>query len=235
MVPGSRLPEARQGADLVLRAIRWRQTMPAPRAPGTMTVAGRTFSVSQAGEGMPEPSNCEYSVAPIAFAPCMAGGRVTASLTTQANWTDGRHERRVAVAAEWQIRQGHWHHCDRVFRQLRLPARGHRDGAVADADGRPEPSRRAGRLSLQHDPVGVQLHIRGRERQLLGVPGGVPNSCGGALQDRCVWTARSNVSWITVTSSMPQQGDHPVSFTWYPANTSGSARNRRPLVSKTRS
>jgi CBS domain-containing protein len=50
-----------------------------------------------------------------------------------------------------------------------------------------------------------------------------PLTCGGATQDRCVWTARSDASWITVTTSMPQMGDNPVSFT-VAANTSTSAR-----------
>ena len=57
----------------------------------------------------------------------------------------------------------------------------------------------------------------------------LPNSCGGPLQDQCVWTARANVSWITVTSSMPRQGDNPVSFT-VSANTSGSSRSGKITV-----
>jgi hypothetical protein len=40
-----------------------------------------------------------------------------------------------------------------------------------------------------------------------------PNTCGGATQDRCVWTAVSDVSWITITSTMPRSGDNPVAFT----------------------
>ena len=40
-----------------------------------------------------------------------------------------------------------------------------------------------------------------------------PTECGGATQDRCVWTARSEVPWITITSSMPRSGDNPVAFT----------------------
>jgi hypothetical protein len=40
-----------------------------------------------------------------------------------------------------------------------------------------------------------------------------PTECGGATQDRCVWSAVSNVPWITITSSMPRAGDNPVSFT----------------------
>jgi len=31
-----------------------------------------------------------------------------------------------------------------------------------------------------------------------------PAECGGATQDRCVWSARSEVPWITITTSMPR-------------------------------
>jgi hypothetical protein len=44
----------------------------------------------------------------------------------------------------------------------------------------------------------------------------VPNSCGGPLQNACIWTAQSDVSWITITTSMPQSGDNPVRFTVAP-------------------
>ena len=43
-----------------------------------------------------------------------------------------------------------------------------------------------------------------------------PYTCGGATQDACRWTAQSSVPWITVTTSMPQMGDNPVSFTVAP-------------------
>jgi hypothetical protein len=44
----------------------------------------------------------------------------------------------------------------------------------------------------------------------------VPTECGGATQDRCLWTAHSNVPWIVITSSMPRMGDNPVAFTVAP-------------------
>lgn len=50
-----------------------------------------------------------------------------------------------------------------------------------------------------------------------------PTECGGALQDRCVWTARSNASWVVVTSPMPRLGDNPVAFTVV-ANNGASPR-----------
>jgi hypothetical protein len=57
----------------------------------------------------------------------------------------------------------------------------------------------------------------------------VPNSCGGATQDRCLWTAQADVPWVTITSSMPRSGDNPVSFT-VTANESASARSGRITV-----
>ena len=51
-----------------------------------------------------------------------------------------------------------------------------------------------------------------------------PNSCGGPTQDRCVWTAESNVPWITITSPMPRSGDNPVTFAVAP-NEASTARS----------
>ena len=56
-----------------------------------------------------------------------------------------------------------------------------------------------------------------------------PITCGGATQDRCLWTAQSDVPWITVTTSMPQIGDNRVSFT-VTANPGTSARTGRIAV-----
>ena len=44
--------------------------------------------------------------------------------------------------------------------------------------------------------------------------------CGGALQDRCLWTAQASASWISITSSMPRRGDDPVQFTVAPNESS---------------
>ena len=37
-------------------------------------------------------------------------------------------------------------------------------------------------------------------------------SCGGPLQNGCVWSAVSSASWVTVLSSMPRYGDDRVSI-----------------------
>ena len=50
-----------------------------------------------------------------------------------------------------------------------------------------------------------------------------PNTCGGPLQDACVWSAIADVPWITITTTMPRSGDSAVAFTV--AANSGVARN----------
>ena len=50
-----------------------------------------------------------------------------------------------------------------------------------------------------------------------------PIACGGATQDRCVWSAESDVPWITITTGMPRSGDNPVSFRVVP-NDGATAR-----------
>jgi hypothetical protein len=57
----------------------------------------------------------------------------------------------------------------------------------------------------------------------------VPNSCGGPLQDACVWSATSTASWVTVTTAMPRQGDQNVSFT-VAANTSTQPRSTTIVI-----
>jgi hypothetical protein len=56
-----------------------------------------------------------------------------------------------------------------------------------------------------------------------------PYTCGGPTQNACMWIAHSDVSWITVTTSTPQYGDHPVSFTVL-SNDGSTARTGRITV-----
>ena len=51
-----------------------------------------------------------------------------------------------------------------------------------------------------------------------------PYTCGGPLQNGCVWTAQPDAGWITVTSSMPRRGDDPFAFT-VAANDNAAARS----------
>lgn len=59
-----------------------------------------------------------------------------------------------------------------------------------------------------------------------------PIACGGATQDRCVWTAQSDVPWITITGSMPRAGDDRVSFTVATNDGTASREGRISLRDK---
>ena len=191
---------------------------------GTLTIAGRTFTVDQTGEDNPQPSNCLYTVAPVALTPCMPGGRLTANVTTQANctWT-------AASTASWlQILSG------RSGAGSGVITIAFSDNYDAPRDGTvmvrwPTPT--AGQ-NIQVAQAGCTYAVSQNTFSVAsgGGPGtfnviqqSIPNTCGGATQDRCVWTAIANVSWITITSSMPRSGDDPVSFT-VAANAGAAAR-----------
>lgn len=64
---------------------------------GSITVAGRTFTVRQSGDA----GACSYSVAPVAFQPCMPAGTLNATITTQAScpWTAASNSSWLAVAS----------------------------------------------------------------------------------------------------------------------------------------
>jgi hypothetical protein len=197
---------------------------------GTLTIANRTVTVDQAGEGGPQPSNCLYSVAPVDFTPCMPDGSVTATVTTQPNceWT-------ASPNASW----------------LRIPSgrSGSGSGTITIQFSDNYDAPRTGTVLVRWPTPTEGQNVRVAQAGCTyavsqnafnvtssGGPGtfdviqeSIPNSCGGATQDRCVWTARSNVSWITITSGMPRSGDNPVSFT-VAANGGTSSRTGKITV-----
>ena len=175
-----------------------------------ITVADRKFTVRQGGDG----SACQYSVGPVDFSPCMPAGSVIATLTTQAScpWT-------ATPDVPW----------------LNLPSGTSGVGSAAITIAFPDnydaprqgsvlvrwPTPTAGQ-NLRVAQAGCLYAVSGSAFSFTssGGPGtfnviqqSVPNTCGGATQDRCVWTAQSDVPWITITSSMPRSGDNPVAFT----------------------
>jgi hypothetical protein len=176
----------------------------------TITVADKTFTVRQAGDV----GGCQYSVVPVAFSPCMPGGNLSATLMTQAGcpWT-------VAPSASW----------------LSIPSGSSSTGSgaitITFSDNYDAP--REGIVMVRWPTPTAGQNIRVAQAGCLYavsrsafsftasagsgtfdvIQQSEPNTCGGATQDRCVWTAVSDVSWITITSTMPRSGDNPVAFT----------------------
>ena len=171
----------------------------------------------------PVPQNCQYSVAPIVFSPCMPSTTLTSSITTQAScsWT-------ASPGASWITIVG--------------ASSGTGPGVVSFTVSDNYDAPRNGvvmvRWPTPTEGQNVQIAQAGchygvsKDALSFTAAGGTgtfdvlqqsdPYTCGGALQDRCVWTAQANVSWITITSSMPRSGDNPVAFTVAP--NSGAAR-----------
>jgi hypothetical protein len=187
---------------------------------GAIAVADKTFIVRQGGDI----GSCQYSLSPVAFDPCMPAGSATATLTTQAgcSWT-------VAPNTSW----------------LTVPSGSSGSGSTAitiefseNYDAPREgivmvrwPTQTAGQ-NIRVAQAGC-LYAVSRSAFTVASSGGSgsfdviqqsqPNTCGGATQDRCRWSAVSDASWITITSSMPQTGDNPVAFTTAP-NTAATSR-----------
>ena len=195
---------------------------------GTLTVATRTLTVNQDGEGS-SPANCQYSVTPVEFSPCMPGIRLTASVHTEprCQWT-------ATAAVPW------------LSVQTGSAAAGSGTITINVADNYNAPRDGVVMVRWPTPTAGQNIHVEqagclygvstasftiaaaGGSASFDVVQQSVPNTCGGPLQDRCVWSATSGVAWITITSPMPRSGDNPVAFTV--AANAGAARTGRITV-----
>ena len=191
----------------------------------SIAVADKVFTVRQGGDL----SSCQYSVGPVMFNPCMPGGTAVASVTTQAScpWT-------ATPDASW----------------IAIPSgsSGMGSGAITMAfpDNYDAPRQGVVQVRWPTPTAGQNIRIAqagclyGVSRSAFTFPSSAsagsfdvlqqsdPITCGGATQDRCIWTAQADVPWITITSSMPRAGDNPVAFTV--AANDGAARVGRILV-----
>ena len=188
---------------------------------GTITVADLAFRLRQGGDA----SRCEYGVSPVDLQPCMAGGTLTATVTTQAGcpWT-------VSTNVPWLTMPGGESGTGSgtltiAFTDNHGPPR---DGIVmvrwpTPTAGQNVRVAQAGCFySVTQSSIGFTA--AGGSGRFDVIQFADPNSCGGPTQDRCVWTAESNVPWITITSPMPRSGDNPVTFAVAP-NEASTARS----------
>ncbi len=190
-----------------------------PGRTGTIRAGGQVFTLTQEGD----PGACQYSVSPVAFAPCMTAPDMTSQIATAAGcpWT-------AAPGASWisitggSSGSGPGTVTFRVENNWDPP----RSGVVMVR----WPTPTAGQ-NLQVAQAGCHYAV---SRDTIAVPaaGGTvtfdviqqsePYTCGGPLQNACVWSAVSDSAWITVTSSMPRTGDDPVSLAVAPNGTGAS-------------
>lgn len=176
---------------------------------GAIAVADRMITITQAGDS----GSCQYAVAPVDVRPCMAGGSVTATVMTQAfcPWT-------ATSNASWL--------------NVSSPASSSGPGLITFTflDNYDAPREGIVMVRWPTPTAGQNIHVTqagcryavSRSAFSFAAAGGSgtfdvlqesdPNTCGGPTQDRCVWTARSDASWVSVTTSMPRSGDNPVTF-----------------------
>ena len=195
----------------------------------TIAVGNQTFAVNQAGD--PPALNCEYSVTPVEINTCMAvPNTLTASITTQqgCTWT-------AQPDSSWITIIGDTAGSGSALVSFRVT-----DNWDAPRLGNvmlrwPTPTAGQNVRVLQ---AGCRYAVSIASFNIAGTGGtgrfdviqqSDPLECGGATQNRCVWTAQADVPWITITTSMPQAGDNPVSFT-VAANDSTVPRTGRIVV-----
>jgi hypothetical protein len=185
----------------------------------TIAVGDRTFTVTQSGDA----GICQYSVSPVVFEPCMSTPfELTATVTADqgCTWT-------AAAGASWISVVGgqsgvgsgtvrfrvsdNWDAPRQSVVMVRWPT------ATA---GQNLQVRQAG-CRYAVSVAAIAVPAAGGSQRFDVVQSSDPISCGGPLQNACVWSAVSSVAWITITSAMPRVGDNPVSFT-VAANTGGA-------------
>jgi hypothetical protein len=188
----------------------------------TIIVGDQQVAVTQAGEE--QPFACDYSVVPVTFSPCMASGTIVTRIVTgdRCSWTVvsdvpwltllpgisgiGSTDIRAAFSANYGL--------PRLGRLLiRWP--------TATAGQNVQVQQAGCRYGVSRSDI--EMAAAGGSASFDVVQQSDPTECGGATQDRCVWSATSDVDWIEVTTSMPRTGDNPVSFA-VRANASGKTR-----------
>jgi len=192
----------------------------------TIAVADQRFTVKQGGDS----GACQYAVAPVDLSLCMAGQTVTTTVTTDASctWT-------ATPEVPWlTVTSG-------------VSGTGTATVTVSVADNYDAP--RTGTILVRWPAPTLGQNVRiaqagcryavSTSSAAVPAAGGTssfdviqqsdPTECGGATQDRCVWSAVADVPWLTITTPMPRTGDNPVSFTAAP-NPGAAARVGRIVV-----
>jgi hypothetical protein len=188
---------------------------------GTISAGGRTFTIMQSGDtGL-----CEYQVSPVELSPCMPATQVSASVVTDAacSWTAASDVGWLSIAGG-SSRTGPGTITVNVSENWDAP----RTGVLMVR----WPTPTAGQ-NVHVSQAGCRYAVSMPSIAVVAAGGAArfdvyqesdPNTCGGPLQNACVWTAQADVSWITVNTSMPQVGDNSVQLTIL-ANTGTTARS----------
>jgi hypothetical protein len=188
---------------------------------GVIRVAGIDVRVIQSGDVMA----CEYSVAPVTHNPCMASTTLTTTVTTSLScpWTATANVPWLTIGAG-QAGTGPG--------TITVTTSDNYDAARSGAILVRWPAATQGQ-NVQIAQAGCVYAVT-RSAFTFAAAGGTdtfdvlqqsdPYTCGGALQDGCLWTATTDVPWIMVTPAGPHKGDDRVQFT-VSSNGTGATRS----------
>jgi Viral BACON domain/Putative binding domain, N-terminal len=192
-----------------------------------LMVAAQTIAITQGGDV----GGCQYSVAPIVFNVCMTAPALTTTITTSDGcpWTaTARSDSPWLSVTGGSSGSGSGSITMRVSDNWDAP----REGVVevrwpTPTEGQNLRVSQAGCLYAV-SPSAISIGATGGPGTFRLITFAEPNTCGGPLQDACVWTAQADVPWITIPRSSGR-GDDDVSFT-VAVNTTGVARTGRITV-----
>lgn len=188
---------------------------------GGLSIAGHSFVVQQSGNV----SACTYQVSPVSLSLCMAWTTdLVSTITTQdgcpwtasstAGWMPVTEGTSGTGSGTVRIRGTDNYDAPRNgVVQVRWPT---------VTEGQNIAVAQAGCLYAVSQSV-FTIPAAGGTGRFDVLQQADPNSCGGPLQNACVWTVVSDVSWITITSPTTRTGDEAVTFS-VAANTTGNGR-----------
>jgi Putative binding domain, N-terminal len=162
-----------------------------PARSGTVTIAGRTFTLTQA-------ANCSYAINPVSASVAAGGGAgpsVTVTTAAGCTWTSTSNAAWISVTSG---------------------ATGSGNGSVAFTAGANAGAARAGTLTiagqtLTVNQAGCSYSINPSSASIKAGGGNGP-TVHVTTTAGCSWTAVSNDSWITLTSGASDTGNGSVGF-----------------------
>jgi hypothetical protein len=192
----------------------------------SIRVAGLVHVIRQAGDA----GTCQYEVVPVELRPCMPVSTLTATIDTAAGcpWT-------LRPTVPWLLLLGSSTGTGPIALRFSVT-----DNYDAPREGVLEvrwPTATAGQ-NIHVLQAGCRYAVSVPQIAMPGAggPGSFqvfqqsdPVSCGGATQDRCIWSATPDVDWIVVPRQGSRAGDDRVDFTVAP-NPDTAGRTGRIAV-----
>ena len=173
---------------------------------GTLSIAGRAFTVSQAGSSSPTPpppASCSYSISPRSDSVSALGdtGNVDVSTTSTCAWTASSNASWITIGSG-----GSGTGNGRVGYLVLPNVGGSRTGTLTVAGET---------FTVSQAALSCSYSISPNSQKVEGQAG--TGSIAVSTNSACSWSASSNVSWIAVTSGASGTGNGTVTYS-YAAN-----------------